>query len=57
MRDVVCVQGQKAYGNPMYFLLIYTLKKSLLKKMMVGKHKALMGNVRKEELESIPGKG
>lgn len=51
----VCM-GRRHMGI-LYIFSSFTLKHKIYVKNDGGKHKALMGNVKKDELESIPGKG
>ena len=43
MESVACVYGQTAYGNPIYFLLIYTLKHKIYVKNDGGKAQGING--------------
>lgn len=58
METVACVYGQKAYGNPIYFLLIYTLKPKIYFKNDGGKAQGINGeceerSIRKHSRERI----
>ena len=58
MESVVCVYGQKAYVNPICFLLIYTLKHKTYFKNDGGKAQGINGEceerwIRKDSKERI----